>query len=80
MKKLLHPKTKSQDGMLTRVWGPSLWLCFSFISFNYPVCPTKEQRHYKTFIKSLQHVLPCRYCRENFPKNLEASGFGDNYF
>ena len=72
---------QSQDGMLTRVWGPSLWHVLHCISFNYPVCPTKkEQRHYKTFIKSLQHVLPCRYCRENFPKNLEASGFGDSVF
>ena len=21
---------------------------------------------------SLEHVLPCRYCRENFPKNMKA--------
>ena len=72
---------ESTDGMLTRVWGPSLWHVLHCISFNYPVCPSQtEKRHYKTFVLSLQHVLPCRYCRENFPKNLKSSGFGDRVF
>ena len=34
----------SGDGMLTSVWGPSMWHTLHTISFNYPVIPTKEQK------------------------------------
>ena len=33
----------SGDGMLTTVWGPSLWHSLHTISFNYPVHPTKKR-------------------------------------
>ena len=29
----------SPDGMLTSVWGPSLWHSLHAISFNYPIKP-----------------------------------------
>ncbi len=62
----------SGDGMLTSVWGPSLWHYLHTMSFNYPMNPTnKEKKHYKDFVVSLQHVLPCRYCRINFKNNLK---------
>lgn len=64
---------KSGDGMLTTVWGPSLWHYLHTMSFNYPVCPTKEEKkNYKKFILSLKRVLPCKYCRINMVKNLKA--------
>ena len=63
----------SGDGMLTTVWGPSMWHYLHTMSFNYPVCPTKQQKeHYKNFILNLQHVLPCKYCRQNLTNNLKA--------
>jgi len=63
----------SGDGMLTAVWGPSMWHYLHTMSFNYPVCPTKEQKeHYKNFILNLQNVLPCKYCRQNLSNNLKA--------
>ena len=63
----------SSDGMLTSVWGPSLWHSLHAISFNYPVYPTKEQKlQYLEFFKSLKHVLPCKYCRENYKKNIKT--------
>ena len=63
----------SSDGMLTSVWGPSLWHSLHSISFNYPVNPTKEQKlQYLEFFKSLKHVLPCKYCRENYKKNIKT--------
>jgi len=66
----------SGDGMLTSIWGPSLWHFLHTMSFNYPVNPTNEQkRHYYEFIMSLQNILPCRYCRENLPKNLKKAGW-----
>lgn len=63
----------SGEGMLTSVWGPSLWFFLHTISFNYPVKPTKEQKkNYKNFILMLPNILPCRYCRENLKKNLKS--------
>jgi len=62
----------SGDGMLTSVWGPSLWHYLHTMSFNYPVEPTEEQKHqYREFMLSLVNVLPCRYCRENLKKNYK---------
>tara|TARA_B110000285_G_C15029935_1_gene566159 strand:- start:198 stop:764 length:567 start_codon:yes stop_codon:yes gene_type:complete len=62
------------EGMLTSVWGPSLWHSLHTISFNYPVKPTeKEKTYYMNFMKSLVHVLPCRYCRENLVKNYKTN-------
>lgn len=62
----------SGEGMLTSVWGPTLWHYLHTMSFNYPVKPTKEQKnHYMQFIKSLKHVLPCKYCRINLLENFK---------
>jgi len=57
---------QSGDGMMTAVWGPSLWHTLHTISFNYPLRPTKADKHrYKTFMMSLSNVLPCAKCRSN---------------
>lgn len=62
----------SNDGMLTYVWGPALWHSLHTMSFNYPVKPTNEQKeYYFNFFTQLQNVLPCKYCRDNYTKNLE---------
>ena len=61
----------SSDGMLTRVWGPSMWHFLHTMSFNYPVKPSDEtKKQYTEFVHSLQHVLPCGKCRDNLTKNL----------
>ena len=63
----------SGDGMLTTVWGPSMWHYLHTMSFNYPVKPTaQEKKHYKDFMINLQYVLPCRHCRENLTNNYKA--------
>jgi len=63
----------SGDGMLTTVWGPSLWHSLHTISFNYPVEPTSSDKsQYRDFILSLCHVLPCKYCRMNLKNNLKS--------
>ena len=63
----------SGDGMLTTVWGPSMWHYLHTMSFNYPIHPTsQDKKHYREFILSLQHVLPCKYCRKNLTKNFKA--------
>ena len=63
----------SGDGMLTAVWGPSMWHYLHTMSFNYPVSPTDaDKKHYKEFILNLTNVLPCKYCRQNLASNLKA--------
>ena len=62
----------SGDGMLTAVWGPSMWHYLHTMSFNYPINPTKEEkRDYKNFVISLKNVLPCKYCRINLKNNFK---------
>ena len=62
----------SGDGMLTSVWGPSLWHYLHTMSFNYPVKPTNaDKKNYKNFILNLQNVLPCGHCRQNLKKNFK---------
>jgi hypothetical protein len=63
----------SGDGMLTTVWGPSMWHYLHIMSFNYPVRPTNDdKKNYRDFMLSLVHVLPCRHCRENLKRNYKA--------
>lgn len=63
----------SSDGMLTTIWGPSLWHSLHTISFNYPIKPTLlQQKKYRSFILNLQYVLPCKYCRINLKKNFKC--------
>ena len=63
---------KSGDGMLTSVWGPSMWHSLHAMSFNYPVNPTKnDKRNYKDYILNLRNVLPCGKCRENLRNNFK---------
>jgi hypothetical protein len=63
----------SGDGMLTSVWGPSMWHYLHTMSFNYPVNPTNEEKkNYKNFILNLKNVLPCKYCRINLKNNFKA--------
>ncbi len=71
----------SGDGMVTSVWGPPLWHSLHTISFNYPVKPTKEEKeNYYNYFKSLENVLPCRYCRENYKSNLKTMKFNKSHF
>jgi hypothetical protein len=60
------------NGMLTKIWGPSLWHYLHVMSFNYPVNPSKEDKdNYRKFLCSLRHVLPCGKCRKNLRKNFK---------
>jgi len=62
----------SGEGMLTTVWGPSLWHFLHTMSFNYPNNPTQEdKKHYMDFIFQLEYILPCKYCRINLKKNFK---------
>lgn len=69
-------KYNSKNGFQTLVWGPPTWMSIHITSFNYPPNPSElEKQHYKVWLESMEHVLPCRYCRENFSKNIKAAGW-----
>jgi hypothetical protein len=73
-KKKIYTKEdyNSGDGMLTSVWGPSLWHYLHTLSFNYPVKPTlSNKKHYKNLILNLKYTLPCKWCRLNLRNNLK---------
>jgi len=62
----------SGDGMVTKIWGPAFWHSLHTISFNYPVNPSDNEKvWYRNYILSLQHILPCKYCRKNLTTNLK---------
>lgn len=64
---------KSDNGMLTSIWGPPMWHFLHTMSFNYPVEPTPNQKiQYRQFILSLQNILPCGKCRKNLKKNMKT--------
>ena len=61
----------SNDGMLTSVWGPSMWHFLHTTSFNYPVKPSlADKHHYRDLILNLRWTLPCGKCRKNLIVNL----------
>jgi len=72
-KRFTRKNFTSGEGMLTSVWGPSLWHFLHTISFNYPIKPSMEDRNnYRNFMKSLQCILPCKYCRTNYVNNIKS--------
>jgi hypothetical protein len=71
----------SGDGMLTSVWGPSLWHYLHLMSFNYPINPTKlQKKKYKQLLLNFQYTLPCKYCRINLTKNFKKFPLKDIIF
>jgi hypothetical protein len=66
----------TKDGMQSAIFGPAFWMTIHITSFNYPPQPTEEDKaNYENWLRSIGKVLPCRYCRENFEKNMESAGF-----
>ena len=68
----------SNDGMLTSVWGPSLWHYLHVVSFNYPNNPTNlQKKKYRDMLLNLQYTLPCKYCRINLTNNFKKFPLND---
>jgi len=53
------------QGLITKIWGESIWKSSHAITFFYPENPTQQDKeNYKTYFEKLGYVLPCVYCRE----------------
>ena len=64
----------SNDGIQTAIFGPPFWFTIHLVSFNYPMSPSIEQKvQFANWLLSVGEILPCCYCRENFPKNVVAA-------
>lgn len=60
-------------------WGPYAWVFLHSITLTYPDDPTEEEKQeYKNFFVSLQYILPCRKCRQNYQANLEKHRLDDH--
>ena len=53
------------------IWGPHGWKFMHYVSLGYPENPTIDNKNrYKNFYYSLQDILPCEKCRENYKNNI----------
>jgi FAD-linked sulfhydryl oxidase len=58
--------------MNQNVWGKCAWVFIHTIAINYPENPsTTEKENVIKFFTSMGDILPCRYCREHYRKNLK---------
>ena len=64
--------------MDTRFWGPPGWKLLHAIASSYADHPHETERHnYKTWFRTLPHLLPCIYCRRSltqYYKELPIEG------
>ncbi len=59
--------------MNTSKWGPHAWIFIHTTVYNYPINPTREQQqHMKSFLESLQYILPCVYCRATYSTYISS--------
>lgn len=66
----------TNEGLITHIWGPSLWNTMHNVSFNYPPYPSdKEKQKYKLFYTSLSYVIPCEVCRLSYAKFIKTGDF-----
>ena len=58
--------------MNQNIWGKCTWVLMHSIAVNYPINPTvKEKENVYKFFSTLGDILPCKYCREHYKKNLK---------
>lgn len=60
-------------------WGKTAWKFIHSTALTYPNNPTPAEKNAMTnFIFSLQYILPCKKCRENFKLELQKYPLGKN--
>lgn len=71
MDKITKKNKSNKQAIKPSIWGPHGWKFMHYVSLGYPNNPTENDKlNYKTFYTSLQHILPCAKCANNYSHNL----------
>ena len=70
IKKETNLLLEDSNGFQTHVWGPIAWFFLHTIAMNYD--PGRHKEGYIQFFKSLQYVLPCKTCRDNYTDTIKT--------
>ena len=61
----------SLTNIAPHVWGPHGWKFFHAVALTYPDQPSAEEKQAAfQFFSSLQYLLPCESCKQNYRKEL----------
>lgn len=54
------------------VWGPHAWRFMHAVALTYPESPSEEEKKAAMqFFSSLEYLLPCESCKNNYRKELQ---------
>lgn len=57
--------------MHPKIWGSHAWVFIHSIGYSYPDNPSPiERTAIENFLKSLQHILPCKTCSALYKKDI----------
>ena len=60
-------------GLITKIWGPSMWDSMHAITFKYPDNPTdNDKKRYKMYFYSVGYVLPCTHCQKSYRRLIKS--------
>ena len=60
-----------KNSIKPKIWGPHGWKFMHYVSLGYPDKPSESDKmNYKQFYYSLQNILPCEKCAQNYKHNL----------
>lgn len=65
-------KVNPNSGLITKIWGPPMWILLHSICYAYPISVTeKKKQQTLEFFELFGKILPCIYCRESYAKFIK---------
>ena len=65
--------------MNPEVWGPPAWTFLHSITLAYPDNPSDiDKSNYENFFNTLQPILPCAKCSQNYLRHLQEDPISNN--
>ena len=62
-----------------QIWGPNAWFFLESVTMGYSTDPTyEEKKAAENFFLSLEHMIPCEKCRNNYKKHLKLHPLNEN--
>ena len=67
----------NDSGIDPKIWGRPAWDYYHYVTFNYPVNPTPEDKDkFKTWARTFGETLPCKTCSEGYLVLLDNPLYG----